>query len=361
MFGWSSLLSILLAWMLSVGPVSSKTVDFGELQQEKNSGSLPSLLDNKERLWSGKAKQLHLETGLFSDDLLVVSATSKKLFVSTGGPIDLLSGSISKRLPGRIVNLDLKTSSGSTEVAHVAVTLVTGNTLKTKIFDLTKTKKDNLTLTQVFRTNWALVRNVEDSFYRQEFDPQSGWVDEIVKIDVSPSSGPLQRTLRIPKTSRLDSLSHIDDNRWVFLEGNGHLVLVVDGERTAVIEGNFGRSSRTPTVGNGRSKQFDPDRFLRLAPVYLKKDHLLAVVNNPSPGRGIMNIFRAGETHSSIELFELSNDSLKKIGSIGPQDGRVLDVDVSDANPNQLLWIQQLDDKTVSLEMIDFRSVDTPR
>lgn len=352
------LLSCLIVLILTAGPVAAQTINFEELDTDEETRQLPDLLQKKQTLWTGKTETLVLETGILSSELLTVSATSNKLHVNTGQSLNLLNGELEETLPGRILYLDLHSARDHPNIALMTVTLLSQETLRTRVFSLRQDPEGNLSLNDFYRSNWSLIRPVGDRMLRQQYDAQSRWVDEVQEMNTTRSGYQPGESLELPSGSRLYSLTPIGDDRWSYVDANGALTLLENGSVSTKIKGNFSSTAHKIQPARTNWQQGSEAEPIRLPPVVLDERNTLAVMYNPNPTGGLMGWIYGGSASSSIELFSLDEGTLQFAGSIGPLRSRVLDVEVPEANPNQLLWLRRSGRNEVSLEMIDFSSID---
>lgn len=354
------LLLVLLLTTVGANTSTAQTVDFENLDTERETQDLPDLLQRKKTLWSGRTETLYFETGVLADELLTVSATANRLHVNTGQTLRLLNGELQEKIAGRILYLDLNSVRGHNKIALLTVASLVQDTLRSRVFTLRQDADEDLSLNEFYRSNWSLVRPVGDQMFRQQYDPQSLWVDEIQAMTTTQSGYEPAKALNLPERARLSSLTRIDGERWSFVDARGALTLVKNGSVTTKIKGNFASTPDKIQPSRANWQQGTRTEPIRLPPVVLPERNTLAVMYNPNPSGGLMGWLYGSSSPSSIELFSYDDDSLEFSGSIGPLRSRILDVEVPEANPNQLLWLRTSGRDEVSLEMIDFSKIDTP-
>lgn len=353
-----SLTLIVVCILCVTSPSQAETIDFNDLSQQSNNDRLETLLNERKTLWTGRTGFLNFEAGVLDDELLLVSATSNRLIVNTGQSLDLLNGDLQESLPGRVLYLDLHSVPRHPRIALVTVTILAQNTLKSTVYSLKTTPDEGLKLNAFYESNWSLIRPLEDQLYRQQYDPQSLWIENIEYLQTTRSGYKPAGSLGAPSGARLSSMTRLGDTEWAIINNDGNLLHIVDGRVTTRIRGNFGGTSHMLQPRQTKWSEGELGEAIRLPPVQMKNQNILAVMYNPRSSGGVLSWIFGGSSPSSIELFNLGGKRLQFQGSIGPLQGRVLDVEAPASSSNQLLWLRRSGRKEVSLEMIDFSKLD---
>ncbi len=154
---------------------------------------------------------------------------------------------------------------------------------------------------------------------------------------------------------RLLSMTWLGNGRWGAVTPDGNLNLVSSGDVLDTVQGNFGTTRNGVPSRGTLSRSPDINERIRLAPGYLKPDKILAAVENPAGSNRLSSqLFGDGSPpRVMVRLFRIRRNQLIRTGFMGPLRGRIIDMDVSNAAPQQLLWLRIEPPDTYHLEMIE--------
>lgn len=345
-------LSLTFLLSLAAAPLVAQPIDFGKMAEEKEREELSTLLTETRTLWQGEAEQLQFETGVLDDELLVLSATNRRLRFSVGNEFDPLEGDYSQRIPGKILFLDLHSLPNRPEIALSTVTFLTGQELKTNVF-MIRLNEGEPEVTSFHEATWKLLRPVGNRMMSQVFDPGELWQNEIHLLRTTQSGYSRDEPVSLPEGSRLMSVTRLDEQRRVSINGEGDLVLSRNDEVLSTVEGDFGATSHVLEPLRGNWRRTDKQEPVRLAPEHVEGEELIVVMVNPPVRTGLQGFFSQGNSPSTIKFFSFRGNELTEQSLLGPYEGRVLDLEVSPANPDQLLWTRRTPNGRVLLEMLD--------
>jgi hypothetical protein len=334
----------------------SQTFDFGTSANEEASRSVSELKQEAETLWRGKAEYLQFETALLRNQLLFISATSTNLSLNLGTELDPLRTEFEKRMPGKILLIDAHSLPDRPRIAVLSVTYLTGDRFKTSVF-VVRSEDGRPKLREFEESNWRLIRPVGGWMMAQQYDPESLWQQPINYLTTKTSGYVTGESVPLPDSARLMSLLKLTDEQWVYINKSGDLILTDGKEILSTISGEFGA---TPTllrpIRNSWKRQ-NLSEPVRLSPEYIPSKEWLAVMENPSAPSGLLGWFSRRNEPSTIKLFSTEGSSIGLLDTIGPFPGDVFDVEVSPANPHQLLWLRRNLEGNVVLEMLDLNEL----
>ena len=346
-------LSLLLVGSVLADTGRAQTIDFGKMDVEKESSrNISKLLTETQQLWEGQTENLQIETGMLDGKLLVLTATNQRLRVNLGNELDLLEGEVSRRIPGKILLLDSHSLPNRSGRALVTVTFLTGDEFRTTVLVVSR-EAGEINLQKFDSKPWKMIRPVGDRMFSQTFDPNKLWQNDISFLRTTRTGYVNDRETDLPEGIRLTSLARLSDERWVGTNGNGNLVLLEGGKILSTVEGDFGAPSHVLKPLNNSWRRGDQGEPVRITPEVIEGEELLVVMENPPVQTGLQGFLSPGSDPSTLKFFSYGDNELTERSMVGPFEGRVLDVEVPPANPNQLLWLRKLSEERVVLEMLD--------
>ncbi|MFB6345770.1 MAG: hypothetical protein ABEK50_08375 [bacterium] len=310
---------------------------------------------NRKELWRGRTASLYFEMGTLNAELLSVSATPRRLYISTGKPYKLLQGQLVKRLPGGVVHLDLHSVPQRSNFAAISLTYFARSKFKSAVLSLYRHVNGTLELNTLYQGDWQLVRPLGNQFYRQTYSPSGSWENPFERLTTTQSSYEVNGTLSIMKDALLSSTTKIDENLWSTITSGGELVVVDHGRIASRINGNFNASVHRikPGSKDDQSNKSDP---LRLPAVYFDDRNQLVVIRNPKPSSGYFSWLFGETKQATLEMFDFKNP-LQHKARVGPLPGRILDFESSRNDGSKLFWLRRENEKTVILESVDLSPV----
>lgn len=293
------------------------------------------------------------ETAMLSGRLLWAASDEDHLYFARGaeGLGQLVRSGLRVELDGRIVSLDLHTMSHLPDtvllsVVHRSVRQM-GDRILTTLYAV-ETSGEQLRVDSYYRTHDRVVRLIGDRFFAQGFDAPDMWRRKIYRLKSTDSGYEVETELNRPDDTRLLSTSALPGGLWAQLLSRGDLVLSRGDRTVARREGNFGLR---PFELTSRSKHARSEP-VRVPPVYLPNHEQIAVVRNP-PDPGLFGLLSENGGESYLKLFEVQPPSLDEVALIGPFPTRFLDVEVSEANRDQLLWLRRRKGGGSILQVVD--------
>lgn len=347
---WSSVtVAFLFMLLFQPTPAGSQSLDFGELQQERAVQSLTrNLAESKKTLWTGNVDQLMFETTIARNTLIWVGASGSQLHLSTGRRINLYPGEIQHQIPGRILSLDVNRMPHLRNRVLIAVSYWSQNRLVTELFSYNIQTDE---LISYYTENMSAIRPLNDFLYGQSYDPGRGWATDIFRMKTVSEGYAWNREIKVPAGARLLHMERLPGGHVSYIKDDGSFV-ISRGERIKrAINENFGANARY--FGHYSPREDTQRETVRIPPQYIPESQLIAVPKNGVGGGSVSDDLGTNE-QGAIELFRWRNSSIVNRFTIGPIDGRILDVEISDVNPSQLLWLRKTSDSGVALEMIDF-------
>lgn len=337
----------------------SDSVDFGNLEPRSAEPSprtpVPrsrNLTRHRSTIWSGAAPNLQLETGLVQDQVLWVAASNTELHISHGTRREFYPGDRVERIPGQLVLLDLHSLPRDESRALITLIYFHGDQLRTRIYAFEA--GSNPRLARLHEENWTAIRPVGDLLYAQSYDRNRLWLPTIYRLRTTRAGYEKSARVKFPEGTRLTSLTEIDPRRHVYVNENANLVYTLSGRVLDQIDGTYGASTEMLTPRGRTMRESTEKEPVFLPPAFLPDANLIAVAENPLPRTGLRGWLFGGETPSSLQLFRPLEDRFETVANIGPFQHRILDVEVPEANPSQLLWLRRRADGDLVLEMIDF-------
>ncbi|MFB6345419.1 MAG: hypothetical protein ABEK50_06575 [bacterium] len=340
--------------MGSVLPLGA--VDFGEYKQSsEKSVKQKQIQVEPEKLWSGQGESLRFEVTSFQEDVLWVVADSKKIHLQTGLTGGLLPGAFSKRIPGEIYEVEISPFPSRPDFVLLSVFYKHGPNFRTTLYGI-QPGENRFQLREIRTFDLKLVRPVDGRLYQQGIPPGELWKDAIYHVKTGGQFEVSSAPLPFTGEPRLTSLVQHNNGKWVYLDNNGSMHYV-DG-KTILDEVDSQYGTLNKIIKSGRSDR--SRESLRLAPVLLGNGDLLAVAKNSSYRGGAQQMFTEQQA-GFLELFQVNNQSLVSVETFGQQADRILDVETSHLNPNQLLWLAKTGPGEVALMMADFSHLNTSR
>lgn len=347
---------------LSPGPSWTDTYDFStfESNEENNTTRKTDFTDKRLELWNGAGRNIkRFETVLIGDRLVWAYVMNRSIHFRSGKRPDFGTGSIQEKIPGLILNFDLYSLDHSQGNALLTVTYRSNKSLYTAIYSLNQTG-NSLRLKKFKTLESTALRPLDQFMYGQTYGPATFWATSIYEYRTTSTGYQQGQPLNLPVNSkRIFSLTSLGSDRWIAINGKGNLVLTARGRKFNQVEGDFGITTDSLNTDRAASRRPEKSEPIRLSPAYLPEKNIVAVPKNPRNESGLQGFLFGGgsSSASSIVLFRINQSTISKIGSIGPMSGRIRDLEVPTANPNQLLWLRTSTDDRSILEMVDFSSL----
>lgn len=347
-------------WIVPIGllcliagiPIPVQSVDFGSLPADtesmRSTSENQSLLNYRKTLWRGQPDDLLFEVTTLNQSLVWISATNNKLHVNEGDHVNPYPGSVSLEVPGEILAMDVNSMPHLESKILISLTLLQGNQLISKLVSYNGSTDS---LTPYYQSRWKALRPLDGFLYGQPYSAEQGWGASIYRLQTTADGYRRSESSDLPTDAVLLHMTRLPSGATVYLDEGGDLRLARGNQILANIDGSFGESSRT--YRHRADQQRGSHNQIRIPPEYIASRNRVAVVDNPSAHRGILDVMKtAGK--SDIHLFHWNGDELGESVRLGPMNGRILDLEVSHANPDQLLWLRQSPAGPVFLEMVDF-------
>lgn len=357
-FGKSRTLLILLTFILSFcSGTIVKAYDFSDLGGDTESNRIEkrNLTNDVRTIRRGSAPDLkQFEVEELNGKLLWVGIGDRKIHLTRGGTPRLTDGHLQKEVDGSILAADLHTLRDSRVLLSVVFRTYTG--LDSKMYVLSA-KNESLNLREMDHKQGVALRILGDTLYGQAFTTNAFWNGPIVRYEPGDQRYNRNEPVKLPvERPRLLSSIRIEDNRWATIDPSGDLSLVSPAKVLQKIEGDYGATNVNFSSERANTRRPERSENLKLAPVYSSEQNLLAVARNPSSGSGFMSLFSGGSSGNQaiLSFFEHHNNRLHESATAGPLEGRIVDLHVSKANENQILWLRKLEDGSYRLEMLDF-------
>lgn len=311
--------------------------------------------DKRKILWEGDLRIDHLERSVLGGkDLWVLGTTGKILITDVGdsGPEDVLT---SRELPGRLLSLDFYPFPNRPGQGLLTVSYALNDILKSRVYQIKQPDDptDPPRLRRFTTETRALIRPLGSFLYAQEVTPYDGWGSGIVRLHTKRSGYERGQPLAGPDSLRLLSLASIPGTKAKLRAGvdaKGNLVLLRKGRVLDTVEGNYarsGRSIREDRVPRPDRREPEP---LRLPPAASEQGPILAVPTNPKPTSGLQS-WLADDPISFLNLFEVRNETLREVRTLGPYRGRLLDLEFMKRGNGPLVWLRRNSGRTYLEEL----------
>jgi hypothetical protein len=331
--------------------------DFGQLQNPSSQPAVEqqNLTNQVQRLRQGTLEDPGgVEIDRVNQTLVWVVAAGQTLHVSTGSSPDLVPGVNQQSVTGTVIGMDLYPLSNHPGKALLSVNTLADNSPSTHLYAL-RVNKRTVTLEEIEQRSSAILRPLDGFVYGQEYGASGSW-NAIYRYRTERTGYEPHTPLALPvDTPRLLSLTPIDGQRWSIISPDGDLTLLTPGRTLDTLSGEFGGTGEDLATKRLNSRRPQTSEPIRLAPTYLAPLNTLAVVRNPSGSGGIAALFgmSSNRKNTVIRLVEIRDDTLVSTASVGPLNGRIIDMEVPRANPRQLLWMRVDSSGTFYLEMLD--------
>lgn len=341
--------------------VKGEEFDYSRSAQQKDSpNQVRNLTNQVVPLKTLQSKSINqFETDLLGSSPVWIIAANHKILISRGNQPDFNSTKLSVSKPSKIINLDLFTFPRKNSQALITISFLTGSTLRTDIHKLT-IDNDNLKQQLIQKSSGALVRPIGDLLYGQSFSKSMLWSDQIKQYKTEAGKYRPGTPLKFPvQQARLLTLTSLSDGKWIMINPEGNLHLMTRSNILDTISGNYGMTGNSLETKRLKERRPEKAEAVRLKPVYIPSKNIVATADNPGENSGLGQLFSGGNSgrdDSNIDLFQVDG-TLAKYGSLGPLNGKIVDLEVPEANPDQLLWIRQSEANQYKLEMIDFSSL----
>lgn len=352
------LLVVSLLAFTFVGIPGVQSYDFSRLGEPSNQTREPRNFTNDvQSLRTGSIPGLsQFEVDAIDGKLVWIVGADRTLHLSTGNNPKFTPGDYTRELSGTIVKLDLFPLVNQSNQALLTVIVKSSSTLKTNIFSVKLSGQHSL-LRKIENKNNHVLRPIGNYLLGQTFDPSAVWQKTIYRYRTTKSGYQQDVPVHLPVSQpRLLSLSSLGEDRWAMITQSGDLTLLTNRSVLDTVDGNFGATQHNLSSNRAMSKRPETTEPIRLPPNYIQSQDLLSVTRNPSSSWGLGSLLFGGNTagNAVIKLFQVRRNQLVRAGSIGPLNGRIVDVDSPQTSPEQLLWVRVEKPDTFHLEMIDF-------
>jgi hypothetical protein len=332
------------------GPSPAQTVDFealGERESQAPRNQRRTLIESRQQLWEGRVNRLMFETAITRGTLVWASVDGTQLHVSTGQQIGLYPGDIRKQFGGRILSLDVNRMPHLRNRILISVTYWTQNRIVTDLLSFNVQSRE---LATFHSTNMAAIRPLNNFLYGQSYDPFGGWATDVFRLSTTSEGYQWDREVKVPAGARLLHMERLPGGHVSYIKDDGTFVVSKGPRITRSISEGFGGKSRF--FGQYNPREDTRRSSVRMPPQFIAKHNLIAVAKNNVNGAGVDVELSTGE-EGAIELFRWRRGSIVNRFTLGPVPGRILDIEISGANPSQLLWLRRVESERVVLEMID--------